>query len=29
MVTTGDVWEEPVIGPHIAMFVEVRPRLPR
>ena len=25
MVTTGDVWEEPVIGPHIAMFVEVRP----
>jgi GNAT superfamily N-acetyltransferase len=24
MVTTGDVWEEPVIGPHIAMFVQVR-----
>jgi GNAT superfamily N-acetyltransferase len=25
MVTRGDVWEEPVIGPHIAMFVHVRP----
>jgi len=25
MTTTGDVWEEPVIGPHIAMFVQVRP----
>jgi GNAT superfamily N-acetyltransferase len=25
MVTTGDVWEEPVIGPHIAMFVQVPP----
>ncbi|HUC13735.1 MAG TPA: GNAT family N-acetyltransferase [Acidimicrobiales bacterium] len=25
MVTTGDVWEEPVIGPHIAMFVQVSP----
>jgi GNAT superfamily N-acetyltransferase len=28
MVTTGDVWEEPVIGPHIAMFVQVPPRGP-
>lgn len=25
MVTTGDIWEEPVIGPHIAMFAHVRP----
>ena len=25
MVTTDDVWEEPVIGPHIAMFLQVAP----
>jgi GNAT superfamily N-acetyltransferase len=25
MATTGDVWEEPVIGPHIVMFVQVNP----
>jgi GNAT superfamily N-acetyltransferase len=25
MVTTGEAWEEPVIGPHIAMFVQVLP----
>ena len=23
MVTTGEIWEEPVIGPHIAMFAQV------
>jgi GNAT superfamily N-acetyltransferase len=25
MVTTGETWEEPVIGPHIAMFAQVLP----
>jgi GNAT superfamily N-acetyltransferase len=25
MATTGDIWEEPVIGPHIAMFAQVGP----
>jgi ribosomal protein S18 acetylase RimI-like enzyme len=25
MVTTGDIWQEPVIGPHIVMFMRVLP----
>jgi GNAT superfamily N-acetyltransferase len=25
MVTTGDIWQEPVIGPHIVMFIRVPP----
>jgi hypothetical protein len=30
MVTTGEIWEEPVIGPHIAMFAQVAsPAAPR
>ncbi len=24
MATTGEPWEEPVIGPHIAMFTNIR-----
>ena len=24
MATTGELWEEPVIGPHIAMFTNIR-----
>jgi len=29
MVTTGEVWQEPLIGPHIAMFVQILPPGPR